>query len=54
VIKKIKMFLWSLGVLKETKCPICNSKLLPLGYPDQDTFEQEYKCIKKDCKFNEV
>jgi hypothetical protein len=47
-----KMFLWSIGLLKENICPYCK-KEMEEHYIKVDSFGNEcWKCKTKDCEFN--
>ena len=48
----IKILLWKLGLLESNKCPVCQGKLKPVGFPSEITGSQKYECIKKGCGFN--
>ena len=51
--KKIKVFLWKIGLLREGVCPVCDKKLKPVGFNDY-VEGQHYICRDDDCFFNEV
>ena len=51
MINKIKIMLWSIGILKLNICPICKGKIVKMGFP-LDLGRHRYKCLNIKCKFN--
>jgi uncharacterized protein with PIN domain len=46
--------LWKLGLLKESRCPLCNTKLIKVGFENESHGSQHYICNDNKCKFNKL
>lgn len=50
IFKKIKMFLWNIGIWRS--CPLCGGELEKTGHAKEDGW-QKYRCTNRYCDFGD-